>query len=220
MFLCCGQDRGNANFCPMCGARRPSPSVEFPSMGLERGQLVPQKGKVLKRIMHTFKWQGICPTCTRVHNHEETLCPHCRRGALAVSFEVPRWAFFVFPLPFATMKCTRGCGFEMCAIHCTCDNAPSVTDVHLSFKMPILVTLFHNLVHGAQLLATIVSAAPACIIGLMAYRAGAIPAEHHGMFVTSCIFGGGFLLYFLVETLPKWHRMRSWFSFADVFVSR
>jgi len=86
--------------------------------------------------------------------------------------------------------------------------------------MPILVTLFHNLVHGAQLLATIVSAAPACIIGLMAYRAGAIPAEHHGMFVTSCIFGGGFLLYFLVETRPKWHRMRSWFSFADVFVSR
>lgn len=148
--MTCGKELPNeARFCMTCGAAQsdaappspPSPAAAAancfaPAVPPLDADFPARPAPVNKlTILHTFNWQGVCPTCDLVHTSETCSCPN-DGSPLVIAFEgrkpndvanTPTWA--------AHFRCLRDCGFKGTTITCNRDGS-HIMGRNIQFRYP------------------------------------------------------------------------------------
>lgn len=214
----CGQElRDDANFCFKCGLDQTATANANPQRAASAESSPPssrkaRKGKGLWKI-HTFDWEGECPTCGLPHTSDTARCPN-DGSPLVVAFDVPNKELFAFPVRSAEVCCLEDCGFKSDAITCNRDGT-IIKSKNLSFTLPLWRAVVHNAINLSVFLVLVALLGTVGFLRWKASSEGDLSETEQTVFNFSFV-GVLFVLGFLVTSVRTlWWPFRRTFDFEE-----
>lgn len=196
----CGKEIPNdARFCSHCGTTQAAGSNASLPPPRKRGKLW---------NLHTFNWEGTCPTCRTPHTSENARCPN-DGSPLVVAFNNWKRNPFGFAMHTAHLRCYGNCGYAANSIPCTRDSSV-ISNVNIKFRSPLLQYLMHTLFY-------VIFNVPAFVaIFFFVQHLQRINGQSGGIQLDSTLFGPLFFVFILCAA--TWGRcFQHWWFFRRTF---